>query len=341
MAIGLFVLVRVRQWPVLALTMVYLVTQQLFNLFYAIGDIFVYYIPAYLMACIWIAFAGAGVGAAFRFDAQPGTGAGTPTRIEQWSVVLLVLLYWAPLQFWGRYTPLVQQLQADSALARTRWETILAAQPPPDAILVSNDRDDLVPLFYLQAVEGRGTGYAGLFPLIAPDARFGDIGATVQTALDVGAEQPVYLVKPMPGLEIAFDLVEATPPLVQVLEPAASIAPQTPVDMAYGQLRLVGYDWEPAGDTITVTLHWQVEAPLAADYSATVQLFDDAGEKLAQDDHKPGGAFYPTSLWKPGEVLLDRHTITLQTGAKPASLLLGFYDDTQTLLAPPLELPIP
>ena len=340
MAIGIFVLVRVRQWPVLALTVLYLVTQQLFNLFYAIGDIFVYYIPAYLMACIWIAFAGAGVGAAFRFNTSEAADA-QPTRIQQWSVVLLVLLYWAPLQFWGRYTPLVQKLQADSAAARASWEAVLAAEPPADAILVSNDRDDLVPLFYLQAAEGSGTGYTGVFPLIAPDARFGDIGATVQTALDAGAAQPVYLVKPMPGLEVAFDLVETTPPLVQVLGAAAATAPQTPVDMAYGPLRLAGYDWEPAaGDPITVTLHWQVAAPLAADYSATVQLFDDAGEKLAQSDHRPGGAFYPTSLWKPGEVLLDRHTLTLPAGAQPARMLLGFYDADQSLLDPPMELPL-
>ncbi len=342
MAVGLFVLVRVRQWPVLALTVVYVLTQQVFNLFYAIGDIFVYYIPAYLMACIWVAYAGAGIGAAFRFDAHAAIGAADPARIEQWSVVLLVLLFWAPLQFWERYTPLVQQLQADSAAARASWEAILAAEPPADVILVSNDRDDLVPLFYLQTVEDRGAGHTGLFPLIAPDARFGDIGATVQTALDAGAAQPVYLVKPMPGLEVRFDLADATPPLVKVLGPAASTAPQTPVDLTYGPLRLVGYDWEPAADaTIAVTLHWQVAAPLTADYSATVQLFDSAGEKLAQDDHKPGGAFYPTSLWKPGEVLLDRHTLTLPAGAQPARMLLAFYDDTQTLLAPPLELPIP
>ena len=291
---------------------------------------------------IWVAYAGAGIGAAFRFDAPAAPGGADPARIEQWSVVLLVLLFWAPLQFWERYTPLVQQLQADSAAARASWEAILAAEPPADAILVSNDRDDLVPLFYLQTVEDRGAGHTGLFPLIAPDARFSDIGATVQTALDAGAAQPVYLVKPMPGLEVRFDLADATPPLVKVLGPAASTAPQTPVDLTYGPLRLVGYDWEPAADAIiAVTLHWQVAAPLTADYSATVQLFDSAGEKLAQDDHKPGGAFYPTSLWKPGEVLLDRHTLTLPAGAQPARMLLGFYDDTQTLLAPPLELPIP
>ena len=69
-AAGIFVLVRLRNWPLLALTVSYFVLQQVFNLFYAIGDIFVYYIPLYLIGCIWIGFAGAGIGAAFRFGAS-------------------------------------------------------------------------------------------------------------------------------------------------------------------------------------------------------------------------------------------------------------------------------
>jgi hypothetical protein len=337
MAIGLFVLVRVRQWPVLALTLVYALTQQIFNLFYAIGDIFVYYLPAYLMACIWIAFAGAGIGLAFRFTAKDA--AAPPSRVGQWSLVLLVLLYWAPLQFWGRYTPLVQQVQAQSSAARARWEAILVAAPSDDAILVSNDRDDLVPFFYLQAVEGRGVDHTGLFPLIAPDARFRDIGATVQTALNAG-DQPVYLIKPMPGLEVRFDLAEAAPPLVQVLGAASTAPPAVVVDAVYGPLRLLGYDWTRAADAVDVTLHWQVNESLAADYTATVQIFDGVGEKLGQDDRPPGGDYYPTSLWQVGETLVDRRTVALPTGAQPATMLLGFYDENQTMLAPPLELPL-
>ena len=78
MAVGIFVLVRLRNWPVLALTVSYFVLQQVFNLFYAIGDIFVYYIPLYLVACIWIGFAGAGIGVGFRFTQARGTHEGVP-----------------------------------------------------------------------------------------------------------------------------------------------------------------------------------------------------------------------------------------------------------------------
>ena len=98
------------------------------------------------------------------------------------------------------------------------WEAILAAQPAAGAILISNDRNEIVPLFYLQTVENRATGMTGLFPLIAPEPRFADIGATIETALTDGAPQPVYLIKDMPGLEIKFHLESASPPLVRVLD---------------------------------------------------------------------------------------------------------------------------
>ena len=368
---GIFVLVRLRSWPLLALTVSYFVLQQTFNLFYAIGDIFVYYIPLYLVGCIWIGFGGAGIGAAFRFGSNegqkqqeaPDPASGTAPRPESGSeavtsaqtaqrlgTIVLIALFVLPFQLWTRYTTLVEQLQDESTTARTLWEGILAADPPSNAILVSNDRNDIVPLFYLQTVENRAKGNTGLFPLIAPDARFADIGTTVQTALDAGPSvqpnQPVYLIKPMEGLEARFALEPGTPPLVRVTGDAAAAKPAVAADAVYGPLRLLGYDLQPAAtltgtDTLTetVTLHWQVVDALPGDYTTTVQLFDAAGSKLAQDDRRAGGDYYPTTLWKPGEVMLDRHTLALPAGAQPTRLLIGMYSGPDAaLLAPSLEL---
>jgi hypothetical protein len=73
-----------------------------------------------------------------------------------------------------------------------------------------------------------------------------------------------------------------------------------------------------------------------------VQLFDAAGAKIGQDDRKPGGDFYPTSQWKPGDRLRDRHTLPLAPDAAPARLLIGMYAGPDAaLLAPPLEVPLP
>lgn len=346
MGVGVYVLTRLRAWPLLALTSVWLITQQLFNLFYAIGDIFVYYIPLYLIACIWIGFAGAGVGSGFRFDTPrslaAGEDAGQPApSASRWGAPLLVLLMVLPMQLWVTYTPLFAQLKVESAAARQQWEAILAAAPPANAILVSNDRNEIVPLFYLQTVERRGAGLTGLFPLIAPDARFTDIGATLQTALAAGGAQPVYLIKPMAGLEARFALAERTPPLVEVLGDAGDTAPVIPMAAQYGPLTLRGYTWTPTAEGVEVTLNWQVDAPLRTDYTTTVQLFDAAGAKVGQDDRAPGGVYYPTSLWKVGETLIDRHTITLPSDAAPVRMLVGMYAGPEAkLLATPLEVTI-
>jgi hypothetical protein len=349
MAVGLYVLIRLRAWPLLALTGVWFVTQQLFNLAYAIGDIFVYYIPLYLIACLWIGFAGAGIGNGFRFGSQAPLA---PEKLEdatrpapfassRWGVPLLGLLFVLPMQLWVAYTPLFEQLKLESAVVRQQWEAILAAEPPADAILVSNDRNEIVPIFYLQTVEGRGTDMTGLFPLIAPGVRFADIGATLQSALDAGGTQPVFLIKPMAGLEARFTLAEHTPPLVEVTSTRDNGMSGVAVDAPYGPLTLRGYTWTPTAAGAEVALTWQVDAPISADHTTTVQLFDAAGAKVGQDDRVPGGIYYPTRLWKPGETIVDRHTITLSPGAAPARMLVGMYAGPEAkLLAEPLEIRI-
>ncbi|MCS6826235.1 MAG: hypothetical protein NZ553_06460, partial [Caldilinea sp.] len=206
----------------------------------------------------------------------------------------------------------------------------------------SNDRNEMVPLFYLQVVEGRGKGHTGLFPLIAPGERFQDIGATVQTALDDGGSQSVYLIKAMPGLEARFALEPRTPPLVEVMGSHTAEVPAVRLDAPYGPLLLLGYTWTPTPEGVEVTLVWRVLTALEDNYTATVQLFDARGEKIGQDDRPPGGLYYPTSLWKSGETLVDRHTILLQTGATPRSMLVGMYRSADgELLAPALEFLLP
>jgi hypothetical protein len=146
------------------------------------------------------------------------------------------------------------------------------------------------------------------------------------------------LIKDMPGLEARFALAPAAAPLVAVIGPASAKPPAITTDATYGPLRLLGYDREPAG---TITLHWEVLEPLPDNYTTTVQMFDAAGEKIAQDDRQAGGDYYPTTLWKPGEVILDHHMLDLPADAEPARLLIGLYSGPQAaLLAPPLELAV-
>lgn len=350
MVLGLISLFHQRNWPLLMLTLPFVLILQLFNLFYAIGDILVYYIPLYLIGTIWMAFGAAGIGGwggrevgreeegeTRRQEEREEKSATTPDSGARGAfsagLLVVVVLFLLPLQEYQRYQPVLDQ--SGATLARSSWQAILTAKPPANAILVSNDRNEIVPLYYLQYVENFATSLTALFPLITPNPRFADIGATVTTALESG--QPVYLIKPMPGLETRFDLEAANPPLVKVVGDAATQEAQITVNQPLGGLTLLGYDWNAGSGGVQITLHWQVNERLANKYTTTVQLFDAAGEKIAQDDSPPGGDFYPTQLWKPGERLLDQHVLSLSADKKAVKLLVGMYTGQEFT---PLEEPI-
>lgn len=456
--LGLFVLFRSRNYAVLTLTGGYAVTQQLFNLFYNIEDILVYYIPLYLVGAIWAGFGAYALAtAAWRVaagpppqstpkpevqtttpsepqaqgatlepaaeatpeptatDDSPKAQSSPPQTPPEWSArlswIVMLLLFLLPLGTLFNNFALVDQ--SHSTATRQQWEAILAAEPQPGAMLASNDRDELVGLFYMQWVEDRRQDLTGLFPLIAPDERFTDIGATLSTALaaqSTAGDPPVYLFKEMPGLEIAFRLEPSTPPLIQVLGKhtppgtgpatgADATALHTPAgEPGLGPLLLVGYEWHlpdgsgadapeadsppsatnqsesteensteenstetPSAPNLELRLHWLVRAPIPGDYTTTVQLFDAAGERIAQHDAPPGGLFYPTSHWKTGEHIIETHPFVLDPGTIAQlpfstaagapegqtlpgtfSLLIGMYrPGDMEQLASPIEFSLP
>lgn len=316
MAMGLVVLVHGRHWALLILTVPFALLLQIFNLFYGIGDIYVYYIPLYVVGAVW---AGCGVWGVGRWLAKPQTAGPGRHLILQFGL-FAALLYFTVLPL-TRYYAEVDQ--SGNNAARQMWDAILDAAPPADAVLISNDRNEIVPLYYLQAVESRAPGLTGLFPLLTPEDRFGDVGAVVQTALAAG-ERPVYLIKPMAGLAVRYELEAATPPLVRVLGPVTDDGMAHRLGLPYGPLTLLGYDWQTVADGVDLTLYWQVEGPIDGDYTTTVQLFAAGDERLAQSDGPPGHPYYPTSLWKKGEIVRERHTLALD-GRPPASVLVTMY----------------
>jgi len=96
-------------------------------------------------------------------------------------------------------------------------------------------------------------------------------------------------------------------------------------------MRLVGYDQSSSsarpGETLTVTLFWQPQSEIDFDYSSYVHLVDEVGRGITQSDHQVGGDYYPTSLWRPGEVLRDNHVLTIPQDVAPGvyRLVAGMY----------------
>ncbi len=307
-----------RRWALLALTGPIWLGTVAFNLVYTIGDIYVLFIPAYLVAVLWLAVGAGAVVRALTKVVLHKLAAAAPLAL---AVVLFALPVWMGL---SRYESIDSSQRTE---ARTGWEAILSEPLPAGAVLTTNDRNDIMPMWYLQYVKHKRPDLLGLFPLITPD--YPALGQVLDLALSTG--RPVYLIKEMPGIEIK---VRTQPEgrLWRVIGPAVTGLPAYPRDIRLGDtVKLAGYDL-PArsphpGEALQVSLYWETLRALGAEYHSFVHLIDGTGQPVAQSDHQPGGVFYPSTLWQPGEQLRDDHTLTIPAGTPPGvyRLLVGLY----------------
>jgi hypothetical protein len=148
---------------------------------------------------------------------------------------------------------------------------------------------------------------------------------------------------------------------VRVRRPPTFIAPAN----LGNQIELVGFDLrvpgpakDPAwatgpdgrprislstGQTLELVLYWRSLAATDNAYTAFVHLLGSlvnpaSGNALwGQQDKQPGGGSYPTTAWKPGELILDRFAVTLSASAPPGEYEIeaGMY-----LLATGERLPV-
>src|SRR5581483_2296692 len=81
------------------------------------------------------------------------------------------------------------------------------------------------------------------------------------------------------------------------------------------------------GESLAVTLYWSARGRPSRDYTVFVHLLDAAGKLRAQSDGPPSDGHYPTSVWDKGEVIADRHQITLGSGlpAGTYQIEVGMY----------------
>jgi 4-amino-4-deoxy-L-arabinose transferase-like glycosyltransferase len=147
--------------------------------------------------------------------------------------------------------------------------------------------------------------------------------------------------------------------------PALNAAGQ-PVDPIIGWAKLIPWQWpeperlvEPvnfsekaqllnyhiAADRQSVTLTWQAVASFEADYTVFLQVWQaNSNEYETGFDGPPVQNNYPTSLWAPGEIIIDTHPLDL-THLPPGEykLLAGLYHPTtgERLPASGLAGPLP
>jgi hypothetical protein len=151
------------------------------------------------------------------------------------------------------------------------------------------------------------------------DERWGDLWESCQQA------DPIW--------EAAFDGV----PYIWICRAypraAEAFAIDHPMDVQLGdQIRLLGYGLSSkevtAGETLTVTLFWQSDGPLAGDYHVFTHLQSADASMVSQHDSVPVNGERPTWSWQDMEVLRDEHPLVIGQDLPGGTytLSVGMYD---------------
>ena len=95
-------------------------------------------------------------------------------------------------------------------------------------------------------------------------------------------------------------------------------------------IKLLGYrlDGEARpGQALALTLFWQALGQIDTRYTVFTHLSDGAGRLRAQKDNEPADGFYPTTEWRPGEIVRDRYSLEIPADAPAGdySLQVGLY----------------
>jgi hypothetical protein len=106
-----------------------------------------------------------------------------------------------------------------------------------------------------------------------------------------------------------------------------------PVETVFeNRIELASYAIEPRhparGDRVDVTFRWRTLRPVPEDYLVFVHG-DAVGGNARRifGDHLPAEGKYPSSVWRPGEYVLDRFSIRVPNDYGPSRLALfvGLY----------------
>jgi hypothetical protein len=118
-----------------------------------------------------------------------------------------------------------------------------------------------------------------------------------------------------------------TRPLVEEGE----IPPGDPFPLDNGMtVRHASLDWRTS-DTLVLTVYWQAESDLEADYSIAVHLVSQdppTGPQdllLQADRNHPVSGWYPVSHWRVNEIVRDYYSLQVPEGNRPRAVRLGMY----------------
>lgn len=102
----------------------------------------------------------------------------------------------------------------------------------------------------------------------------------------------------------------------------------TTMGRRFGEHIILEYAYVTASaEQLYLTLYWQADAPIAADYQVFTHIVDARGEIVDQYDSAPQDGRYPTSQWRVNTLIADQRTIVFDTPLQPGTyrVLIGLY----------------
>jgi hypothetical protein len=161
--------------------------------------------------------------------------------------------------------------------------------------------------------------------------------AAVEKLLDQG--KSVYLTRELPDAPERWSL-SAVGPLIRVNPEPVTELPADAIVLNQAvtpEITLLGYHLSRPPHTgvgpapLRLTLFWRVEAPLSVDLRVSARLLNLAGELVAQADAVPVHFAYPTTAWRPGEIVSDVYDLDLPVDTPSGQYmpLLIWYDLAQ------------
>lgn len=157
----------------------------------------------------------------------------------------------------------------------------------------------------------------GLFSLAPGRWRAAPLGATLLGLLALAGWAPGAVIAP------AYTYLGDPPQVADSVQFRRA-------DVFGDAVELVGYDssvdWQSG--RLQVRLYWQTLAQPAEDYTAFVHLVDAQGHRYSQDDRQPLDGAFPTSQWRPGDLMHTDHTLQGDAACldAPCYLAVGWYD---------------
>jgi hypothetical protein len=177
-------------------------------------------------------------------------------------------------------------------------------------------------------------GFAVPIELAAPDGIYNIAIGLYDEADPVAASIPlVQHGQPTDQTSVTVGPIKVGGPPADLVLSEAEVTPEIALAVELGAppvILLRGYDLLQDSDTVQLTFFWESLAQTPVDWSIFVHFRDGSGKTVAQQDGPAGSGNYPTSLWEPGETIIDKIDVSLPADLPSGeySIVTGLYDLT-------------